>query len=86
MDSVSRFGSSAYGLPAGWQSRPQLSLINAVDSMGQRNTSSKPKRRSFKGQTRLRTLIQKKTPPCLGLIEDSLGVAFFLETIMESTN
>jgi hypothetical protein len=45
----------------------------AAVSMGRRNTSSKSIWRSLNGQSRLRVLIQAEQPPCLVLIEYTLG-------------
>jgi hypothetical protein len=57
-----------------------------VDSMGRRNTSSKPKALEFQRLNSFANADSKKTPPCLGVIEDSLGDGFVSQTIMGPTD
>lgn len=60
--------------------------MNAVISMGRRNISPKSMCRSFKGLRSFANVDSKETPPCSGLIEDSLRDRFFVKTVMESTD
>ena len=58
-------------------------LVDAVDSMGQRNASSKSRCSSFKRLNSFANVNSKKQLPCLGLIESSPRDRSSLKNITE---